>query len=278
MKISWIPIYNKNGASSRIRVYSIHETLNDNFKEIQSNIGYKKDSDVLIVQKIVNKNIHNYFEDFRGIKIFDFLEDNSDRQLISLSEKISFFTTPTEYNKKRLNKLNIKTPCYIIKDCIDYNITETTEPLKKGNKTCWFGNNLCEKSVNWMIPFILKNNYTFNKIKWDLKNIVNNIKINNLCILSHKNSKGKSNNKMLVAIMCGLPCLINDSESYSELVNIFNLNFTEIKKEEDIYFCLDHFSNFENRKKYLKDIQPYVKYNFSAYNISNSLLKTINDF
>ena len=279
MKISWIPAYNKTGASSRIRVFYPHETLGRFFtKEIDSYIGHRKDADVLIVQKDLNRTIHNQLEGFKGIKIFDFLDDNTKPQLRSVADKVTFFTTPTSCNKKRLESFGIKTPCFVINDCIDYGINSAYEAINSNNDTCWFGNIKCRKSIRWMIPVITSQGYSFTNIKWKLDSLIKDLREYNVCILSHRYTSCKSNNKMTVAISCGLPCIVNDSQSYTELVNLFNLQYSDVQTEEELIFALGYLNNIENRKKYLKDIQPYIIENYNSLNVTKKLLTIIDSF
>lgn len=81
---------------------------------------------------------------------------------------------------------------------------------------------------------------------------------------------------MLVALACGLPCIVNESKSYEELANMFNLNEFIINDSIQLNEVINYLNNKENRILYLKDIQPYVLNEFSSKKITKKLLNTIN--
>ena len=95
--------------------------------------------------------------------------------------------------------------------------------------------------------------------------------INGVEILSYK-----SNNKMLVALACGLPCIVNQSKSYEELAHQFNLGNFIINDSIQLNEAIKHLNNKENRQLYLKDIQPYILNEFSSKKITLKLLNLIN--
>ena len=76
-------------------------------------------------------------------------------------------------------------------------------------------------SVSWILNEIIKNNYSLDiisnplgiqlppqikEITWGFDTFVDSLRQSNTCILSHagENKDYKSNNKMLVALVCGL--------------------------------------------------------------------------
>ena len=70
--ISWIPGYkNENWASTRIRVFYIHNAINNlHEKEYKSIIGCQKDVDILIIQKFIGSR-GRAIRDCTGFKIYD---------------------------------------------------------------------------------------------------------------------------------------------------------------------------------------------------------------
>jgi glycosyltransferase involved in cell wall biosynthesis len=296
-KISWIPAYTEKAASTRIRVLSPHNAINKFYSDkFESFLGYQPNSDVLIVQKEITPENLNYVQNFKGLKIYDFDDPMSHRwgfhEMIS---SVDIVTTDTVGRKEDFEKLGYKTPCIVIDDCLDYNIYEILSIHESiNNNISWFGNHPNINSVMWMFEPILDNNYNINiisdveymssdhhpnisLIKWDTSNFIENIQKSNICVLSHRGEGKniKSNNKMLVAIACGLPCIVSDSTSYKELSEQFNLDKFVINNNENLLEAIKHLNEPINRKEYLSNIQPYVIDRYISKNVTKQLLNLI---
>ena len=295
--ISWIPAYDNvtQAASSRIIVHYPNNSINQFYSDkFESNIGFNPYSHVLIVQKRIDDNSLNYLRTFKGLKIFDF--DDPVYYHLGFKETIELcdvVMTDTEGRKQQFDNLNTGKPCIIWEDCLDYGLNEPLPVLEFNDKLVWFGNRENINSVTWILNEIIRNNYNLDiisnslgitlppqikEISWNFEGFVNSIRQSNTCILSHagENKDYKSNNKMLVALACGLPCIVNESKSYEELANMFNLNEFIINDSIQLNEVINYLNNKENRILYLKDIQPYVLNEFSSKKITKKLLNTIN--
>ena len=83
---------------------------------------------------------------------------------------------------------------------------------------------------------------------------------------------------MIVAIAAGLPCIVNESKNYETLAKLFSLDYSIVNDDASLRYALNYLNNIENRKEYLKDIQPYVLNNFSSKIISKKLLQLIENY
>lgn len=295
--ISFIPAYDQvqSAASSRIRVYYPNESINkfysDNF---ESSISYNPKAHVLIIQKRIDELSLKCLREFPGLKIFDFDDPvyghPGFRETIDLCHVV---TTDTEGRKQQFDSLNLGKPCVIMEDCLDYGLNEPLPVLDFNDKLAWFGNRENINSVIWILNEIINKNYNLNiisnslgiqlphqikEIPWNFETFVNSLRQSNTCILSHagENKGYKSNNKMLVALACGLPCIVNESASYEALANQFGLGKFIINDPTQLNEAIQYLNNKENRQTYLKDIQSYVVDEYSSKKITKKLLDLIN--
>jgi hypothetical protein len=198
---------------------------------------------------------------------------------------VDVITTNTIFGKNYIKIAGYNKPCYLLEDSIDYSPQKMEEPNKNDNKICWFGNSRYFYSIRWMLNYIdkanlyeidiisgrflyknckrTKNYNNLNIIRWRIDNFVENIIKNSISIMSHKGRYRKkipfkSNHKMITAITYGLPCIVSNSIEYEKLAKQFNLDYSIVNNEEELKNALNYLNFYENRKKYLKNIQPYI--------------------
>jgi hypothetical protein len=118
------------------------------------------------------------------------------------------------------------------------------------------------------------------KVQWDLDSFVGDLRQSNVCALSHLGSDAgvKSNNKMIVAIAAGVPCVVNASRSYEELAKEFDLGYSITNNPLELKNALSVLNNVNNRKHYLKDIQPYILNTLSTKTITEKLINLIESY
>lgn len=283
---------NKNFASSRIRVFYIHNAINNlDEKKYKSVIGRQKDADILIIQKIIKKGRERDIRNFAGFKIFDFDDPIGYREIKKIASCVDLVTTDTEGRKKEFDALGYDIPCVVLEDCLDYEIVDIYETPEVSNQVAWFGNNRSYSSIKWMVPEIISNKFQLNlitdaeKIKengvcvtqWNLSTFINDLRKSNISVLSHagSHSQVKSNNKMIVSIAAGVPCIVGQSQSYEELAKQFDLECFIVNDNNSLKNAMKHLNSIENRKEYLKDIQPYILNHFSSKVIARKLIKII---
>ena len=200
-------------------------------------------------------------------------------------------TTDTQGRKEDFDRLNIGKTAIVLEDCLDYGVTDIMETPDVSNRLVWFGNYPMVSSIKWMFPTILNSNFKMsaisdshnlhvpagiNKIQWDVDNFISDLRSSNICVLSHKDwDKNKSNNKMIIAIACGVPCIVNGSISYSELANKFSLGYSIVNTPKELQDTMEFLNVKENRENYLKEIQPYIINKLSSNNITKKLINII---
>jgi hypothetical protein len=297
-KISWVPMYDdvKNFASTRIRLFypnnSINQYHNDKY---ESRIGFDINSDILIIQKKIDLQTLSYVKSFEGLVIFDFDDPVHNNSLFSeMMDHVDLITTDTLGRKEHFDSLNTGKMCYVIEDCLDYGIVDLYETPNVENSVSWFGNYPNVSSIEWTIPHIFDCGFGLNLItdsrhlrvpnpititQWNLDTFVHELRKSNICLLSHKGSDSgvKSNNKMIVSIASGVPCIVNESRSYEELSKEFNLEYCIGNDMYSLKSALRILNSKEKRKDYLKEIQPYIINSLSTKVITEKLINLIKE-
>lgn len=298
-KICWVPMYEdvKNFASTRIRLYYPNQSINNfHSDKYESKIGFDINCDVLIIQKRIDPKSLIYAKAFEGFKIFDFDDPVHDKKdFKQMMENIDLVTTDTQGRKEHFDSLGTGKECVVIPDCLDYGIVDLLETPEVSNKISWFGNYPNVSSIYWMIPEITACRFDLSvitdarsvyvpnqvkKVQWGLETFVDDLRQSNVCALSHLGSDAgvKSNNKMIVAIASGVPCIVNASRSYEELAKEFDLGYSIANNPLELKNALNLLNNVNNRKRYLKDIQPYILNTLSTKVITSKLIKLIEDY
>jgi hypothetical protein len=314
IKILWATKNTSRIASSRIRAYALHYVLCKNFyfkNKCQSflyrynrSINFKDKKDVLIIQNITsfNEEILEFIKQKnKTLIIFDSCDLIHQKPFFKkIINYIDVITTNTIFNKNHIDNLNYNKPCYLLEDCIDYFPQKFYKPTSKDHKLCWFGYSKWIPNLKWVLDYLHNTKYQVNiitgrnvrKIKyiknysnisvssWDIKNFVKNLRKSNISYISHKKTgrfdmRCKSNNKMISTIIYGIPCLINNSRECEKLAKQFNLDFSIINNEQELERALDYLNFYENRKKYLKNIQPYIWEKYHPEIIVKKLWKII---
>ena len=298
-KICWVPMYDdvKNFASTRIRLFYPNQSINQfHSDKYESSIGFNINSDVLIIQKRIDHKSLIYAKAFEGFKIFDFDDPVHDKQLFrDMMQNIDLVTTDTQGRKEHFDSLGTGKECVVIPDCLDYGIIDLLDTPEVSNKISWFGNYPNVSSIYWMIPEITSCRFELNvitdarsvyvpnhvkKVQWGLDSFVDDLRQSNVCALSHLGSDAgvKSNNKMIVAVAAGVPCIVNASRSYEELAKEFDLGYSIANNPLELKNALNLLNNINNRKRYLKDIQPYILNTLSTKTITEKLINLIENY
>jgi len=298
-KICWVPMYAdvKNFASTRIRLFYPNESINKYHNEKYiSEIGFNVESDVLIIQKRIDNQTVNYAKAFEGLKIFDFDDPVHDKSLFrTMMESIDLVTTDTLGRKEHFDSLGTGKKCIVIEDCLDYGIVDLLDTPDVKNKIAWFGNYPNVSSITWALDEIVRNGFqldlitdakaintppTIKKTQWGLDTFVNDLRQSNLCILSHRGSDSgvKSNNKMIVAIAAGVPCVVDSSRSYQELAKEFNLDEYIVNDNKSLKNALQSLNDIDIRRKYLSEIQPHILNTLSTKVITDKLIKLLEEY
>lgn len=262
MKIHWIPLYGPEGASSRIRVYTLRNAL----------LGYgveparQPDADVLVVQKHLDSTVLNNLATFKGLKVYDF-DDVMDLSKV----RADLFTTDTDLHRAGTTLVN----CRVVPDSIDL-CPLSPMPLSDGRYIVWFGHSsnltdpirarLKQFVSEGLKPMVISNSHpeiegvAFQR--WELNRFASDLrKFARFAFLSHEGQdQGKSNNKMLLAIAHGVPCVTEHSTAYRAL-----------EREMGVRVGMD-------REEWLRIAQPYVWENYHPSVIAKRFLATIKEY
>ena len=112
-------------------------------------------------------------------------------------------------------------------------------------------------------------------------NFIETIKQFDGCILSHTpldyniNTFVKSPNKLILSIALGVPCIVSNTPSYSEILDNTNLQDYKFSGMKSFKKSLDMLLSSENRLEYLKKSQQYVLDNFSYLKMGEQFIQAI---
>jgi hypothetical protein len=284
VKIAWLPRYGRDAASSRIRVYAVHEAM---VKWCSSGIGFDESADVLMVQKAVDPGIFILAEAFHGRVVYDF-DDLMDPSVMRRAHEVAdLFTTDTEGRRRDTWKR-----CEVIPDCIDYD-PSAPWPASRGEGAAWFGNYPNFESARWMVETLIRLGVQVRLIsdlapehvqlpveivRWTYGDFVQELRKANVAILSHASSDpDKSNNKMTAAITFGVPCIIHDSRAYSELAHACGLDWVDVSGPAQLIEAFWRLQDPVERQKYLVAAQSLIWDQYCARSIARRLLKVLEE-
>lgn len=269
MRFSWCPLYSINGASSRIRVHSIHQQLKE--MGYESSLGYDPDADVLIVQKHRDSILLDKFESWRRICIYDF--DDIGYEDILQSFTPNFFTTDTDFHAKHARPY-ATAPIHVLPDCIDYCPAEPLPP-STGEGVVWFGH---DSNLNDVVKrqIQMANAKMIDGRSWRRETFQHDLRAFSVAFLSHAGQDpGKSNNKALAAITLGLPVIASDSEAYRSLLVEMGLEWAYVNGPLAMAEVVARLSSPQERKEYLKIAQPYVWDTYHPRVVAQRLIQLI---
>ncbi len=275
MKIAWMPLYPEWGASSRLRVWSIHyELLRRGY---DSSIGFDKAADILVVQK------HQSFDDnimCYGGKI---IYDGDDREVWGAIPRIIDFvdavTTDTEGHRQEILEgltEDKHSMVHVLPDTIDYFPHRPLQPSDGG--VCWFGfygnlpaaepylKELSKVTSVRLITNGVERDWA-ETVGWDLRSFVGTLRASKISLLSHSvGDENKSNNKMITSITYGLPCIVSDTPEYSRLANEAGVEWSIATEPSQALEVYERLKRFDAREEYLSKVQPIVwdKYNIKV--------------
>lgn len=273
MRISMIPRYDRNAASSRLRVFAIGKQLERMGHTIAIG-GPLAGSDVFFFQKTDSVN--------RLPAIYDFDDDWPRNILQDAAASGAAFTTDTEYHALQVALAN---KVYIFPDPIDY---EPIEPLPAADpkSLAWFGNYPCFESVRELfeglnVPRVVitdrnLSQYAFH-LPWRYREFPATLRTCGTAFLSHANmDPGKSNNKLTAAVTLGVPVIIGrGSPSYEALAHEAGLDWAIVSTPEELAAVWYRLQFADVRADYLKRIQPLVWERYRVEVVADRFLEIV---
>ncbi len=295
MNIIGTPIGGMDVASSRIRFYRILDSI---VPKISWEIYSEKSSlpDLCYIQKAAYAKTLSIVKEYIKNKIpvvydiddaFGVWEGMFERSMLNIVDVI---TTDTEERRKDIIKYTDK-PVYVVPDALDYVSTEE-EPIKINDKIkniVTFGSN---GGVSYSVEYLSKvpTEYTVNYIssiengdikgnfiKWELHNFLNNLKMNDIAVLAHpdtSNGSMKSNNRLLVCMSIGMPCIVLKTHAYSETMRLLGYDLLVANTPSDVPKIIEELKDPSIRKAIS---EVFIKYSWENYNpkLSGELLYDI---
>ena len=284
MRISWLPRYGPEAASTRIRVHTVHAALDGLCDSV---IGYDGSADVLIVQKAVDQGVFDQAASFSGRVVYDF-DDVMDESVLRRAEEVAeFFTTDTVGRKSA-----VRGRCEVVQDSIDY-APAAPWPPSDGPGAVWFGNYPNFESARWMAESLTSSGVPVRAIAdltaerarlpieivpWTYDTFVGELRKSGVAILSHGGGDPfKSNNKMCAAVTLGVPCIVNDSSAYAELANACGIAWSVVSGPEELLGAYERLADPAERYQYLAASQPYVWETWNARAVARRLLDVLGE-
>lgn len=307
MKIGLLCNKNPNESTYRINFLGLLKAsnkLNFSCDYIENLTTYP---DVIFTQRHIdpqNPQINSFLKECKenDVKIIVFVNDvypEDYSRLHSWSQLADLILSPTELHKQFIQSL-IDVPVGVMIDAIDYNLDEyfSLNQLNNIPKICWFGypesywksmnsyHSIIEEYVNnGLMEFNLITspnlNCNFPIIPFDNSTFIDTLRQFDGCILSHApldyniNTFVKSPNKLTLSITLGVPCIVSNTPSYSNVLDSTHLSQFKFSGGESFRKALDNLLSRENRKHYLASSQQYVLDNYSYVKMAEQLLNHI---
>lgn len=293
----WVPV--QEYASSRIRIALMYSAINDweGYRAYMwqgENVMPPK-SDIYIIGKSIHKGMLPFLEKEKGegkLMVVD-ITDPEFNGMVTAINLADVITVPTKALKKLfLDWYGIGKPVIVSPDCIDYGLTEINKPAPKAKGVVWFGNyntltasrfGLWDcKLAGHVVGVITDTSHfkdpQFTRVKWKYSTFVPELRKWEVALLYHIPGSYKSDNKLLVAIACGLPVICNDGTAYADTLRKYGREEFIVKEGETASDKMLLLENVEMREAYLKGIQESILLERNYQATANNLLIDIIEF
>ena len=294
--VKYKSIANSNAASSRIRCFRFFKFMagDYNFCDINDTNYINAEVDLLFIQKIATKDYINVAKVYASKNIpiiydidddFGVWENMFEKDMLNI---VSAITTDTIERKQYLEKYT-KTPIYVIPDAIDY-VNDKSRAIiikDKISNIYTFGSG---GNIEYSVPYLLQipNNYntyyitgadntklrSIKKILWMETTFISYMYNADICILIHPDdARGnmKSNNRLLVSMSLGIPCIVSNTSAYKETMKSIGCDILVAKSENDVKTILTQLESVELRKEISAKFYEYAWNNFSPQISSDKL-------
>lgn len=275
VRVGWVPAGSCDTASSRLRAYRIHDYLSCRSGRFESLILHSFDAsmrlDILVLQRVYGTE---RFNDLirslrkRGTKVILDLCDTYP-EARATAETADIVTTSSEWRAKQLALLGFSCSFRVIQEPVDYDIDSCyAHPDMQDLRPVWFGTYTNIDLVRTVPAPItataissrvvrdsLPSYWQF--IEWDYRSFPDLIRRFNVCLLP-QNDPGKSANKMVTAIACGLPVIASDIPAYRELAELAGIEEFLCRVPEDWLRSMERLKRREKRLRYVDKAQPVI--------------------
>ena len=284
MTVCFLPAGTVKVASSRIRVYAVLSALER--LGVETCVGYRAGTDVLVVQKRVDAEIVAMARAFRkqGGRVFYDCDDlgraleywapeGLRRELIPLAEAI---TTNTPEYAETLARLYGKRVA-VIPDVVDYGLTAPVAeaPAASGDelRVLWFGNGA---NLRLLEPYVEifqtgagcsltvcsgRELPGVGFVRWTLEGFPAVLRSFDLTFLPHgdkKADRAKSNNRMITSIAWGVPAVVSRTPAYERTARAAGVEGACFGGPEEARGCLERWRSRGAREGYLRAAQAAI--------------------
>lgn len=284
------PISNENTASSRIRCYRFLQYMG---KEHLISIIKPKTTrrvDLYYVQKNAYIQTVKEAAEYRMNSIpvvydidddFGVWPDMYEKSMLEIAHAI---TTDTIERKIYLENYTNK-PVYVIPDAVDY-VSQNESPVILRNKIEVVGTfgvtdifkpyleSIYGRYKIYYISTPIPSLSAFARLDWKLDTFINTLKEFDVCVLIHPNdNKGnmKSNNRLLVCMAIGLPCIVSNTPAYVNTMKEIGLDMLIAKQPSDVPIILDRLQDPTVRLEISDKFIQYAWNNYSPQRSSKTL-------
>jgi glycosyltransferase involved in cell wall biosynthesis len=295
-KISFVPFWEpmQNFGSSRLRAKYPSEFLSATGR-FEINVGYDPASDIVVVVQMCddvlmdklreNKNqfvvydvCDRYYENLRLFKHVSPPIDSLSR-FRELVERADVVLTPSRELKTEIASRFQEKPVIYVPEPVDYGATPAPLTRTAKNTVLFFGNpdrgNF--ESARWMIdrlrdkhgyePLIVSRSSFFRLYPeyqpfcrdWSMEAMDEAFRSSSLCIVAHDAAEQtKSPNRFIAAMMHGVPTLVHNSPSCSDILRETGHEFAIVKNERDLDKAINKMAPVEFRDLYLRRVQRFL--------------------
>jgi hypothetical protein len=304
-KFSFIPLGDENLASSRLRCYKLREGLER--AGFNSIIGFDTSCDILIIQKNTGDiAIDAAFACKRKSRVLIFdIDDFFDcpeflykaQLLVSLADVVTTATPEQGILAGELFHGLSKDRIFCLPNPIDYNLLEPINKfheMSQSLKIVWFGN--IENFPNYILSReSIPRSFEFHAItnasacdvdryphchfhEWSYNSFSDMLSKFDVCLLSHQGSEilnAKSANKMVTAIVHGLPVVASSTPDYQRVAHLAGLDDWIYDDELTLNLCLEKLKDPIERNAYISKAQQVVNSKFHIDKITMNFLDIV---
>ena len=314
LKICWLPAGSEDLASSRLRCFGIHNNLckrgihsRIGYREDADILVVQKKVDHLVMQRV--------YQAFRaGQKLIFDIDDLEDayfghgEYVDTLVETADLITTATKEQKEYIQGKygpageGCSLMVSVLPNPVDYGLNAPIErnhqPAEK-LKVVWFGADQNLRSIRTGLERILTSDFcdlglitvpgketakmtaryaNCTVVSWTLDGFVEELGRYDVAVLSHHGNEitqAKSANKMVTAVMCGLPVIASRTPDYERLACKLGVSDYLFRTDAELMEILDRFYSHHFRNRYLLATQAGMRDNFNIDAITDLFLEHV---
>ena len=293
-KVSFAPIWYPidQYVTSRLRAkYVVDLLAGDPVWDVELNHDPAADIAV-IVQLCSDKTFESISNNRRQTVVYDvcdrfFETDNifktdegaihARRRCLEVIERADVLIAPTTKLRAELTRLFPGKPCFFIPESIDYKASPTAATAIGSRRLVWFGHvtrgNF--ESARWIIDHLRTHwgyrpvlvttpdtlshrypDYSSFCIPWSIENLQRELSMAELCVVSHAvEEPAKSPNRFVAAMMHGVPTLVSNSPSCSEILRAAGHGLFSVESPLALDRAMERLLDPEERHTYVHEVQ-----------------------